>query len=110
MDLSSHRPRPPEVVCGICHKHPDSIEDTGLHLGFSRSGVVLIQVKCHGDTQNIAATFKWLRANPGYVIIAFVPSEERYGLEERDLKLISAGPYPDVSCPIREVKALENVK
>ncbi len=110
MDLAQYRPRPPQVICSVCHKRVDSVEDTGLHLGFTKTGVVLIQIKCHGETQNIAASFKWIKDNPDYIIIAFLKSDERYGIGDDELKLLDSGTYPDVSNSIREVRALENVK
>lgn len=86
-DPTEFRPPCPPIECDVCRRNLDRAkaehwESTGLHFGLppTRYGVLLVRVKCHGEQQDIAATFDWLRDNPGKPIIAFPDNPCDYGL------------------------------
>lgn len=94
-DISKRRPAQPEVICVKCFAKdrpgtPTKVESTALHFGNigSRYGVLLIRVECHGEKQDIAASFDWLRSNNHTPIAAFDDHHPNdYGLRnlvERD--------------------------
>lgn len=88
-DISKYRPAQPPVRCRHCSHvkgegKPDKVKSTALHFGMppSRYGVLLIRVECHGEKQDIAATFKWLESNQGRPIDAFSDQPNDYGLRD----------------------------
>lgn len=73
MDISHHRASCPLIICSVCQRKPDEIEDTALHFGLppSRFGIIFIRVKCHGAQQDIACSFEWAKNHRNETIQAF---------------------------------------
>lgn len=88
-DPTSTRPPQPPVRCRLCSHtkgdgKPDKVESTALHFGMppTRYGILLIRVQCHGETQDIACTFRWLVSNQGKPIDAFSNQPNDFGLRD----------------------------